>query len=322
MILFNYLLMCAIFGTTFLAIKVGIDAGAAPFFSAGVRFVVAGLLLFLWMLWKRKADVSLLLRKELWLTGACLTFGTFSTLYWAEQHVSSGLAAILSATGPMMILLLQATVLRERLTTRSIIGCIVGFAGVFLLVVPSLTVEASLLWLLGCVLILIGEFSYSAGTLYSRRVIARFNGTSPIAMNAVQMMAGGILLLVLSFFTEKVSLDSMLTPNAILSLLYLIVAGSMMGHTIYYWLVAKTNPVFPSTWLYVSPPIAMGLGALLYGEQVSWIALVGVMTVVAGIVLVNLDVLKPLLAQAGRRRTLIKTSAPENGKNEGAEAAV
>jgi drug/metabolite transporter (DMT)-like permease len=109
MIIFGYLLVCLIFGTTFLAIKIGVDAGALPFFSAGIRFFAAGLILFLWMVWKQKARFSMLFHKEMLLTGTGLTFGTFSTLYWAEQHVSSRIAAILSATGPIMIIMLQTS---------------------------------------------------------------------------------------------------------------------------------------------------------------------------------------------------------------------
>lgn len=297
MVIFGYLLMCMIFGTTFLAIKVGIDAGAPPFFSAGIRFLLAGLVLFVWMVWKGRARVSLLFRKEMMLTGMGLTFGTFSTLYWAEQYVASGIAAVLSATGPIMILLLQTSILRQKTSAAAMFGCFIGFAGVLLLLLPSVSVEISLLWVLGCIMILIGEVCYSSGALYSKHVMPRFQDTSPIALNAVQMMYGGAMLLILSLFTEHVHIESLLTLNAIVSLLYLIVIGSMMGHSIFYWLVAKTNPVFPSTWLYISPLIALGLGVLLYNEVVSWVAGIGVITIIIGIVLVNIDALRQVIGK-------------------------
>jgi drug/metabolite transporter (DMT)-like permease len=295
MIIFNYLLLCLIFGTTFLAIKVGVDASAPPFFSAGIRFFIAGLILFSWMLWRRKASFSLLLRKEMLFTGFALTFGTFSTLYWAEQYVSSGIAAVLSATGPIMILVLQIIVIRQRPTARSTFGCIIGFAGVFLLLLPSLTLSVSVLWMIGSVAILVGEFSYSAGALYSKRVIQRFSDASPIALNSVQMMYGGLLLLLLSAFTEQVDMKNLLTTNAVGSLLYLIVIGSMVGHSLFYWLVSKTNPVFPATWLYVSPLIALAIGALFYRETITWVTVLGVITIIAGTVLANWDSLKHLI---------------------------
>jgi drug/metabolite transporter (DMT)-like permease len=295
MVLFNYVIMCLIFGTTFLAIKVGINAGLSPFFAAGIRFFLAGMILFLWMIWKRKARVSLLFCKEMFLTGIGLTFGVFATLYWAEQYLSSGIAAVLSATAPLMILLLQTSISRQRLSVTSWAGCIVGFVGVILLVLPGVTITFSKFWLFGCIAILIGEVFYSTGAVYSRRVIQRFQDTSPIALNAAQMMYGGGMLLALSLFTEKVHFESMLSQNAVISLLYLIIAGSMMGHTIFYWLVAKTNPVFPSTWLYISPLIALSLGFFLYNEPLSFLSLIGAITIIVGIVLINLDNLRQIV---------------------------
>jgi drug/metabolite transporter (DMT)-like permease len=295
MIILNYIIICLIFGTTFLAIKVGVDASAPPFLSAGLRFFIAGFILFAWMVWRKKASFALLLRKEMLLTGAGLTFATFSTLYWAEQYVSSGIAAVLSATGPLMILVLQIIVMRQKSTIRSTLGCIVGFAGVVLLLLPSLTVSTSVWWLLGCAAILVGEFFYCSGALYSKQVIQRFPEASPIALNAAQMMYGGLLLLLLSAFTEHVHMKNLMTINAIGSLVYLIIIGSMVGHSLFYWLVAKTNPVFPSTWLYISPLIALAIGALFYHERITWVTALGVITIITGTVVANLDSLKQLI---------------------------
>ncbi|MGE6226723.1 DMT family transporter [Paenibacillus chitinolyticus] len=305
MIPFNYILMCMIFGTTFLAIKVGIDAGASPFFSAGVRFFLAGAILFMVMVLQKKARLSLLLRKEMILTGLCLTFGVFASLYWAEQYISSGIAAVLSATAPLMIMLLQTGMTRQKMSASSWAGCLVGFAGVVILLVPGMTVAFSAIWAAGCVAVLMGQVFYSAGTVYSRRVIRRFSDTSPIALNAAQMLYGGLMLLLLSLFTEQVHREAMLVPEAVLSLLYLIVFGSMTGHTIFYWLVAKTNPVFPSTWLYISPLIALSLGVILYGEPLSLLSLAGGVAIIAGILLINLKSLRQL---AGARSHLVERS--------------
>lgn len=81
MVMINYIFMCLIFGTTFLAIKIGVDAGVPPFLSAGLRFFIAGLLLFSFMVWREKTTIRLLWRKEMFFTGVCLTFGTFAALY-------------------------------------------------------------------------------------------------------------------------------------------------------------------------------------------------------------------------------------------------
>lgn len=301
MILINYLIVCFVFGTTFLAIKIGVDHAAPPFFSAGIRFLAAGAILFLWMVWRKKADFALLLRKEMLVTGGLLTFGTFSFLYWAEQYVTSGIAAVLSATGPLMILLMQMIVLRQKATRRAVLGMIVGLAGVLLLVLPNLTsVQAGPRWVIGCAAILTGEVLYSMGALYTKRVTQSYAEVSPIALNAAQMIYGGLLLIILSSFTERVTAGDLLQPSALGSLLYLTVVGSMVGHSLFYWLVAKTNPVFPSTWLYVSPLIAMTIGVLFYGETAGWFAVLGGVTIIAGTVLTNLDSLRQLIRRPER----------------------
>lgn len=280
----------------------------ASFFSAGLRFFVAGAVLFLWMVWKRKASFSLLLRKEMLFTGSALTFGTFAGLYWAEQYVSSGLAAVLSATGPIMILLLQTSILRQKAPAISLYGCIIGFTGVLLLVLPNLAVDISPLWLIGCAVVLIGECCYAVGAIYSKKVINSMPEVSPIALNAAQMMYGGALLFILSFATEKVHPAFLFSFETAGSLLYLTVIGSMVGHTLFYWLVAKTNPVFPSTWLYISPPIAVGVGFFFYNESVSWITILGVFTIIAGTILVNADALKQLLQKKKINTVALKKS--------------
>ncbi|AET59710.1 Permease of the drug/metabolite transporter (DMT) superfamily protein [Paenibacillus terrae HPL-003] len=282
-----FTIMCLIFGTTFLAIKVGVEAGLPPFLSAGVRFFAAGAILFIAMKLMGKVRWSLLWRKEMVLIGAGTTFGTFSALYWAEQYVSSGIGAILSATGPMMIVILQSALLRQKTSRITVIGCMISFLGVVLVVLPGLAVQISGLWLAGCLVILLGELCYSGGALYSKRVMDVFRETNPIALNAAQMIHGGWMLLVLSAITEPWSSEGWQYLPAMGSLLYLILFGSMIAHTLFYWLMERTNPLFPTTWLYISPPIAVGLGALVYGEHVSWWMLAGVLLIVTGLILMN-----------------------------------
>lgn len=292
MIIFNYLLMCAIFSTTFLAIKIGVEAGLPPFLSAGLRFLLAGAIIFLWMVLQRKAKPSLLLRKEFLLIGMTSTFLTFATLYWAEQHVSSGIAAILSATGPMMILMIQSVVMRKNARRSDYWGCAVGFAGVCLLIMPEIAMGSDLIWILSCIAILIGEIGYSVGSLATRKLSFDIPDISPITINAVQMMYGGAALLLLSLFSEQVQWNGILTLPALGSVLYLTIVGSMLGHSLYAWLLKATNAFFPSTWLFVSPIIALGLGAFLYGEAISLYSIVGSLLIIGGILIVNLPELR------------------------------
>lgn len=107
-----------------------------------------------------------------------------------------------------------------------------------------------------------------------------------MAMNAVQMVYGGIFLLLLSLFTRETA--PALTIPSFLSIVYLTIAGSMIGHTIYYYLVAKTNAFLPSTWLYVSPLIALTIGHFFYEENVHPIMLIGVFLILSSLVLINI----------------------------------
>ncbi|KAA8747065.1 DMT family transporter [Paenibacillus sp. UASWS1643] len=302
-----FTVMCLIFGTTFLAIKIGVEAGMPPFLSAGLRFVIAGALMFAWMWMKGKVSWSLLFRKEMLLTGAGLTFGTFATLYWAEQHVSSGVGAILSATGPLMIMLMQTALLRQKTSARMMVGCLVGFTGVVLVVLPGVSLGAGSLFMWGCIAVLVGEVCYSAGALYSKKVIHQFKEASPVAINAVQMMYGGLLLTLLSAGTESWNMSALDWVPAISSVIYLTVIGSMVGHSLFYWIMSRTNPLFPATWLYISPPIAVGLGAFVYGEHVSWVTWIGVVLVVSGLLAMN-EKVSGWLKKRSRARMTVQAS--------------
>jgi len=94
-------------------------------------------------------------------------------------------------------------------------------------------------------------------------------------------------LLMVSLFTETVRFDTMLSIDSLSALLYLTVIGSIVGHSLYYWLVIKTNPVFPSTWLYVSPLIALAVGIGWYGEQASVFTVIGAIAIIAGTFYMN-----------------------------------
>ncbi|QJC51927.1 EamA family transporter [Paenibacillus albicereus] len=301
MVVLLYSLMCAIFGTTFLAIKLGVEAGLPPLLSAGARFLAAGALLLLWLRLRGKPSFRLLARKETWLIGFGSTFITFATLYWAEQHLDSGTAAVLSATAPIAILWLQSAVWNKRSTKLERRGTVVSFAGVVVLLLPSLTAaHPSTPWLIGCLLVLLGQLGYASGSLLQRHLLAKEPSLSPIALNAGQMLAGGAGMTLLSLFTERIDTASVDAVPAVASLLYLIAVGSMLGHSLYAWLLRATNAFFPSTWLYVSPALALGLGAALYGERLNGLTAAGALLVLAGIALLRLPELKTQLRPSKR----------------------
>ncbi|MET7016666.1 DMT family transporter [Bacillus mycoides] len=287
MVILNYILVCIIFGTTFLTIKIGIEAGAPPLFSAGIRFFLAGLILITIFKLKKKRVMPYLLSKRIMGAGFCLTFMTFATLYWAEQHISSGLAAVLSATAPMMILLLQSKKNKTKLQREQFLALFIALTGVLFISLPGMHQELTFIWSIACLVIIVGQLFYGIGSIYSKEILSNSPDVSPFLINGIQMFYGGILLLIVSIVMEQPNLTVLTSWNVQWPILYLIFVGSIGGHGLYYWLLSKTNPIFPSTWLYVSPLIAVIVGYFVLGEPLNPAMGIGACLILIGVFLAN-----------------------------------
>ncbi|PFQ28440.1 DMT family transporter [Bacillus cereus] len=292
MVIFNYILVCIIFGTTFLTIKIGIEAGAPPLFSAGIRFFLAGIILMIIFKLKRKEIMPHIFSKHIMYAGFCLTFMTFASLYWSEQYISSGLAAVLSATGPMMILLIQAKRNREKLQKEQLVALVIALAGVIFVSLPGMHQQVSFIWSIACIVLVIGELFYGIGSIRSKEILSDLSNVSPFLINGIQMFYGGILLLIASIIVEQPNVTVLTSWSVQWPILYLIFIGSIGGHGLYYWLLSKTNPVFPSTWLYVSPLIAIIVGYIILGEPLNPTMGMGACLILIGVFLANRSTLR------------------------------
>jgi len=286
-----------IFGTTFLTIKIGIEAGTPPLFSAGIRFFLAGVILIIIFTLKRKSIIPYLLSKRIIYAGFCLTFMTFATLYWAEQYISSGLAAVLSATGPMMILLLQSKRNKTKLQREQFLALIIALIGVVCISLPGMHQQLTFIWSIACFVILVGELFYGIGSIHSKEILSDLPKVSPFLINGIQMFYGGLFLLISSIFIEQPNLDILTSWSVQWPILYLIFVGSIGGHGLYYWLLSKTNPVFPSTWLYVSPLIAVITGYVFLGEPINPVMGIGASFILIGVFLANRSTLEVYFKQ-------------------------
>ncbi|AZR77533.1 MULTISPECIES: DMT family transporter [Bacillus cereus group] len=292
MVIFNYILVCIIFGTTFLTIKIGIEAGAPPLFSAGIRFFLAGIILMIIFKLKRKEIMPHMFSKRIMYAGFCLTFMTFASLYWSEQYISSGLAAVLSATGPMMILLIQAKRNREKLQKEQLVALVIALIGVIFVSLPGMHQQVSFIWSIACIVLVIGELFYGIGSIRSKEILSDLSNVSPFLINGIQMFYGGILLLIASIIVEQPNVTVLTSWSVQWPILYLIFIGSIGGHGLYYWLLSKTNPVFPSTWLYVSPLIAIIVGYIILGEPLNPTMGMGACLILIGVFLANRSTLR------------------------------
>ncbi|MCI4056804.1 MULTISPECIES: DMT family transporter [Bacillus cereus group] len=292
MVIFNYILVCIIFGTTFLTIKIGIEAGAPPLFSAGIRFFLAGIILMIIFKLKRKEIMPHIFSKRIMYAGFCLTFMTFASLYWSEQYISSGLAAVLSATGPMMILLIQAKRNREKLQKEQLVALVIALIGVIFVSLPGMHQQVSFIWSIACIVLVIGELFYGIGSIRSKEILSDLSNVSPFLINGIQMFYGGVLLLIASIIVEQPNVTVLTSWSVQWPILYLIFIGSIGGHGLYYWLLSKTNPVFPSTWLYVSPLIAIIVGYIILGEPLNPTMGMGACLILIGVFLANRSTLR------------------------------
>ncbi len=257
-----------IWGSTYLAIRFAVET-LPPFSMASVRFLVAGGLLYVWA---RRRGIPSPTRAE-WrsatIVGACLLMGGNGGVVWAEQYIASGTAALLVATVPFWMVFLEwwsGQAQRPRLPV--LLGLGVGLFGVWLLVADVSAQQTDLSSQLGIGALLFAAFSWSAGSIFSRR--GGLPG-SPWMATAAQMIAGGFglgLLGALSGEAAGWSLGAVSLRSA-LSLVYLILAGAIVAYSAYVWLLRVASPAAVSTYAYVNPVVAVALGWMFASEQVT-----------------------------------------------------
>jgi drug/metabolite transporter (DMT)-like permease len=279
-----YGLMCLLFGTTFLAIKIGVDAGVPPFFFAGTRFLAAGVIVLMGI--KILGGKIRLQQKKIWdvsLVGVFMTAVMFGCLYWGERYISSSVAALLAATTPIMIAIVEwIQGVRENVWMKGC-GLLLSFIGVVIAVLPALGVEVTKEAILAVVAILGAEIGCVFGTMKSKKIFTE--GLSPFLLNGWQMVIGGMILVLLSMLVEPRGV--IMNDQVAFSWIYLVICGSLIGHGSYYWLVRRAGPLLPSTWTYISPVIAQFVGYYFLAEYVSVYSFLGLSLVLSGVFLVS-----------------------------------
>jgi drug/metabolite transporter (DMT)-like permease len=275
-----------VWGSTYLAIRVGVRE-VPPFLLAAMRFFVAGIALYGWMRLKRVPSPS---RRE-WagatMMGTLIFLIDYGCLFWAEQRVPSGIAAVVLATIPVCITLLEIVFLRtQKLTLRLGAALLVGLCGVGVLTVHSFSFGEVPINGAGALALLIAAFTWSVATILTRRLPLPVS--KPMSA-AAQMISGGIQLFILAavagefrgFHMQAVSRD------AWLALIYLIVAGSIVGFTAYLWLLHYESPTKVGTYAYVNPVVAVALGYFVGGEAVGPRTLVGALLILLSVITIT-----------------------------------
>ena len=250
-----------IWGSTYLGIRFAIET-LPPFTMAGVRFLIAGAVMYAWQRPRHAAPT-----RQHWRTagivGAFLLLGGNGGVTWAEQIVPSGVAALLVASTPMWMVVLDAA--RPGGTRPGwgvVAGLAVGLAGIVWLVGPS-ELGGEPVPLVGALAVLGAALSWATGSIYQRGAP---QSEATLLNVAMQMLAGGALLLAAGVaLGERVDLAAV-SGRSLGALVYLIVFGALVGYSAYVWLLKVTTPAQVSTYAYVNPVVAVVLGWALAGE--------------------------------------------------------
>jgi drug/metabolite transporter (DMT)-like permease len=271
-----------VWGSTFLAIRVGVRE-VPPFLLAGMRFFAAGIVLYVWM----RANGTPSPTRRQWASATLLAVLIFvmdyGLLFWAEQRVPSGIAAVMLATIPAFMALSEIILLRtQRLTPRLAFALLLGIGGVAILVWRSAGFGEAPINTAGAIALVVAAICWSLASALTRKLsLPESKGMS----SGAQMLAGGILLTLTAamlgefrgFRFQSVS------SGAWLALAYLIVAGSIVGFTAYVWLIHHESPTKVGTYAYVNPVVAVVVGYYLGGEGLGVRTILGTLLVLVSI---------------------------------------
>lgn len=280
-----WLILCGIWGSTWLFIKLGL-ADLPPFTFAGIRFVLSALILSLLVFargvrWPRSRAEWILIA----VSGALQFALNYGLVFWGEQYISSGLAAVLQSTFPVFGFLIAHLYLpRERMTTAKLIGVLLGVFGVVVIFSDQLTIAGSMA-LLGSVALVASAFFGS----YSNVLVKAYGQKiDPQVLAAGQMICGFPPLLVLGLITEGNPINFHWTPVAVLSLAYLVIVGSVVAFALYYWLVRNMDVTNTMLIALVTPVVAVVLGMIVLNEKLNWRLFAGGACIMSGIGLIIL----------------------------------
>jgi drug/metabolite transporter (DMT)-like permease len=285
-VLLAFAIIYFVWGSTFLAIRVGVRE-VPPFLLAAMRFLVAGLALYGWTIVKGERSPNV----RQWMSASLLALLIFvldyGLLFWAEQRVPSGISAVMLALIPVFIALSEIFYLRtQRLTVRLALALVIGIGGVAVLMSGSLNLGDAPIDKLGALALIGASMSWSVGSVLTRKLELP---SSKVMSSGAQMLIGGVLL---TFVGGALGEFRSLHPAAVsrqawLSLIYLIVAGSIIGFTAYVWLIHHESPTKVGTYAYVNPVVAVLIGYFLGGEELGLRTILGTLCVLVSVVVIT-----------------------------------
>ncbi len=275
--------VCLFWGTTYLAIRIGVRT-LPPALFAGTRFFVAGLVFLAYL---KMRGVSLPGRRDLLhiaIVGILLLVIANGSIVWAEQWVPSGLAALIAATLPFWVSGIEAILPSgNRLNALKTLGIIIGFFGLVILFAPELKSSIDQAYLKGVLAILFAPLSWAMGSVYSKYHPIR---TAPLMAAALQMVIAGIILIFIGIILQEAPRFDF-NLEGLAAMVYLAIFGSIIGYGSFIYALARLPAAKVSMFAYVNPVIAVLLGWLILGEHLDWRVALAAAVILLGVVLVQ-----------------------------------
>ncbi|HTO88810.1 MAG TPA: EamA family transporter [Thermoanaerobaculia bacterium] len=284
-VLLAFAAIYVLWGSTYLGIRFAVET-LPPFLMAGTRHLTAGILLYVWNRFRGEPRPRLSDWGVAAAIGALMLLGGNGLVSWAEQRVPSGLAALIVASVPLWITVLEAAQKRRAPRGAVIAGLLLGIASLAWLLVPGRFGGNGHVDPLGAGALLLAALCWAVGSLYSR--VAKLSVSTFVAI-AMEMIAGGLILWSAGFLVgegARLHLGAV-SARSLLALGYLIVFGSLAGFSAYMWLLRVTTPARVSTYAYVNPVVAVLVGWAVAGEALTLrtaIATLGIVGAVAIII--------------------------------------
>lgn len=291
LVILAFAIVYIVWGSTYLFIRIGIE-DLPPFTMAALRFITAGFLLMLWCLIRKERLFVWKDVKPSVLSGLLMLVIGNGGVVWAEQHVTSSLAAILVSAGPIWFVILDKKQWKENFTSKeTIVGLLIGFAGVILLfsenAAKAFSGMGKRVELTATAVLILASVGWAAGSLFSKY---RSTGSSSMVNTTWQMLGAGVILMLIGIINGEVTdFDPReVSGRSWFALFYLITLGSLLAYSAYVWLLRVRPAAQVSTHSYVNPVVAVLVGVIFANEKMSGVQLLGLAIILLSVLLVNM----------------------------------
>ena len=300
-VILAFLTVYIVWGSTYFFISRALQ-GFPPFLLGGIRFVIAGLIMMIWVIWEKENLFDPETMKSAAISGFFILFLGNGTVIFVEQYVGSAWVAIIISAAPLWYVLYDKPHWKENFNSKSILtGLFLGMIGIFLLFLPNFTTanktNVNPYERIALFAIILSSMSWVVGSLY-----VKYKKTqAPASVNTSwQMFFAGLYFFIGAGLTGEYRQFhiSAVSLEAWASISYLIIFGSILAYSCFVWLMEVRSPAQVSTYAYVNPVVAVLLGVFLASERIGWLQVAGLLVILLSVLLINLNkyLKKPRLA--------------------------